>query len=54
MLYKNDTKQIKQAGLLNVYWKSGIEGVNAKRVCWELKPIPISRRTTGVCILQPD
>jgi glucose/arabinose dehydrogenase/cytochrome c551/c552 len=30
MLYKNDTKKLKQAGYLNVYWKSSAPGVNAE------------------------
>lgn len=30
LLYKNDTKQLKQAGYLNVYWKSDKPGVNAE------------------------
>ena len=30
MLYKNDTKTVKQAGFLNVYWKTDKPGVNAE------------------------
>lgn len=30
MLYKNDTKTVKQAGFLNAYWKTHIKGVNAE------------------------
>jgi cytochrome c len=30
MLYKNDTKTIKQAGFLNAYWKTHTQGVNAE------------------------
>ncbi|MBG9374758.1 ThuA domain-containing protein [Panacibacter sp. DH6] len=30
MLYKNDTKKVKQAGFLNVYWKTNTPGVNAE------------------------
>jgi len=30
LLYKNDTKSVKQAGFLNVYWKTSIAGVNAE------------------------
>ena len=30
MLYKNETKQLKQAGLLNVYWKANVLNVNAE------------------------
>ncbi len=30
MLYKNETKQLKQVGFLNVYWKTSIKGVNAE------------------------
>ncbi len=30
MLYKNETKTIKQVGFLNVYWKTHTEGVNAE------------------------
>lgn len=30
LLYKNDTKKVKQAGLLNVYWKTNTPGVNAE------------------------
>ena len=30
LLYKNDSKKIKQAGLLNVYWKADVKGVNAE------------------------
>ena len=30
MLYKNTTKSVKQAGLLNVYWKAHVKGVNAE------------------------
>lgn len=30
LLYKNETKKIKQAGLLNVYWKTNTPGVNAE------------------------
>jgi glucose/arabinose dehydrogenase/cytochrome c551/c552/type 1 glutamine amidotransferase len=30
LLYKNDTKKIKQAGFLNVYWKTNTPGVNAE------------------------
>jgi cytochrome c len=30
MLYKNDTKTIKQAGFLNAYWKTHTKGVNAE------------------------
>ena len=40
MLYKNSTKQIKQAGYLNVYWKSGIEGVNAEEGVLGIKADP--------------
>lgn len=30
LLYKNETKNVKQAGLLNVYWKTNTPGVNAE------------------------
>ena len=30
LLYKNDTKKLKQAGYLNVYWKTNTPGVNAE------------------------
>ncbi len=30
LLYKNDTKQLKQVGLLNVYWHTNTPGVNAE------------------------
>jgi glucose/arabinose dehydrogenase/cytochrome c551/c552 len=30
LLYKNETKKVKQAGLLNVYWKTNTPGVNAE------------------------
>ncbi len=30
MLYKHDTKQVKQAGYLNVYWHANTPGVNAE------------------------
>lgn len=30
LLYKNETKQIKQAGLLSVYWKANVPNVNAE------------------------
>jgi len=30
MLYKNDTKTVKQAGFLNVYWRTDVPGVNAE------------------------
>lgn len=30
MLYKNETKQIKQVGFLNVYWKASVPRVNAE------------------------
>ena len=30
LLYKNDTKKLKQAGFLNVYWKTTTPGVNAE------------------------
>jgi cytochrome c len=30
MLYKNDTKKVKQAGFLNVYWKTSVPNVNAE------------------------
>ena len=30
LLYKNDTKQVKQVGLLNVYWHTHTPGVNAE------------------------
>lgn len=30
LLYKNETKKVKQAGFLDVYWKSGVPGVNAE------------------------
>jgi cytochrome c len=30
LLYKNDTKTIKQAGFLNAYWKTHTKGVNAE------------------------
>ncbi|HVW97340.1 MAG TPA: ThuA domain-containing protein [Mucilaginibacter sp.] len=30
LLYKNDTKSVKQAGLLDVYWKTHTKGVNAE------------------------
>jgi cytochrome c len=30
LLYKNDTKTIKQAGFLNVYWKAHVKNVNAE------------------------
>ena len=30
LLYKNETKKVKQVGLLNVYWKTNTPGVNAE------------------------
>ncbi len=30
LLYKNETKQVKQVGLLNVYWKANVPNVNAE------------------------
>lgn len=30
MLYKNDSKQVKQVGFLNVYWKTSVPRVNAE------------------------
>lgn len=30
MLYKNDTKKVKQVGFLNVYWKTSVPKVNAE------------------------
>jgi len=30
LLYKNETKKVKQAGLLNVYWKASVPNVNAE------------------------
>jgi cytochrome c len=30
MLYKHETKQVKQAGYLNVYWRTNVPGVNAE------------------------
>ncbi|MBS1576830.1 MAG: ThuA domain-containing protein [Bacteroidetes bacterium] len=30
LLYKNDTKKLKQVGFLNVYWKTNTPGVNAE------------------------
>lgn len=30
LLYKNDTKKVKQVGFLNVYWKTNTPGVNAE------------------------
>ena len=30
MLYKNADKMVKQAGFLNVYWKTSTKGVNAE------------------------
>ena len=30
MLYKNETKKVKQVGYLNVYWKAHVAGVNAE------------------------
>ncbi|MGV8878787.1 MAG: ThuA domain-containing protein [Sphingobacteriaceae bacterium] len=30
MLYSQSTKEVKQVGLLDVYWQSGVEGVNAE------------------------
>ncbi len=30
LLYKNDSKKVKQAGFLNVYWKTNTPGVNAE------------------------
>ena len=30
MLYKNETKKLKQAGYLNVYWRTTVPGVNAE------------------------
>lgn len=30
MMYKNDTKQLKQVGFLNVYWKASVPRVNAE------------------------
>lgn len=30
MLYKNDTKKIKQVGFLDAYWKTKVKGVNAE------------------------
>lgn len=30
MLYKNDTKQVKQVGFLNAYWKTSVSRVNAE------------------------
>lgn len=30
MLYKNDTKEVKQVGFLNVYWKTSVPKVNAE------------------------
>lgn len=30
LLYKNETKQLKQVGFLNAYWKASVSGVNAE------------------------
>lgn len=30
LLYKNATKEVKQVGFLNVYWKTSVKGVNAE------------------------
>ncbi len=30
LLYKEETKQLKQVGFLNVYWKTSVKGVNAE------------------------
>jgi cytochrome c len=30
MLYKNSTKELKQVGFLNAYWKTSVKGVNAE------------------------
>ncbi|MCR8559787.1 ThuA domain-containing protein [Mucilaginibacter sp. BJC16-A38] len=30
LLYKNDTKKVKQAGFLDAYWKAHVKGVNAE------------------------
>ena len=50
MLYKNDTKQVKQAALLNVYWKSGIEGVNAEEGVLGIKADPNFKKNNWVYI----
>ena len=50
MLYKNGSKQIKQAGNLNVYWKSGVEGVNAEEGVLGIKADPNFKKNNWVYI----
>ena len=39
-LYKNDAKKIKQAGFLNVYWKTTAPGVNSEEGLLGVKADP--------------
>ena len=48
MLYKNETKKLKQAGLLNVYWKTkNSPNVNAEEGLMGLAKIQILQKIIG-------
>ncbi|CAN5615079.1 hypothetical protein BH10BAC2_BH10BAC2_06260 [soil metagenome] len=50
MLYKNDTKKVKQAGYLNVYWKTTTPGVNAEEGLLGLQKDPNFSKNNWVYI----
>lgn len=50
MLYKNDTKKVKQAGYLNVYWKTTTPGVNAEEGLLGLQKDPNFAKNNWVYI----
>lgn len=50
MLYKNDTKKVKQVGYLNVYWKASVPGVNAEEGLLGLQKDPNFSKNSWVYI----
>ena len=50
MMYKNDTKQVKQVGYLNVYWKTSVPRVNAEEGVMGLASDPGYERNNWIYI----
>lgn len=50
MLYKNDSKEVKQVGFLNVYWKTSVPRVNAEEGVMGLAKDPDFERNNWIYI----
>lgn len=50
MMYKNSTKEVKQVGYLNVYWKANVPGVNSEEGLLGIKADPDFEKNRWVYI----